>query len=79
VHRQNVDSHLGRLLAGHSGITVGQHRLAIRARRRPDTAKQPHVGGERPAYPGAPNYFGPLYALTFRADVIVSVSQIYEP
>jgi hypothetical protein len=39
----------------------------------------PVAAGDQAAYPGAPSYGGPLFALTFSKDVMVSANQIFEP
>jgi hypothetical protein len=37
------------------------------------------ITGPRDDYPGAPSYVGPIFAVTFKQDAIVSINQIFEP
>ena len=45
----------------------------------PANLAQPIAPADRDKYPGAPHYFGALYALKFHDDVIVEVDQVFEP
>jgi hypothetical protein len=40
---------------------------------------KPIAAADRDKYVGAAKYFGPLFAVTFSADVLVSADQIFEP
>jgi hypothetical protein len=39
----------------------------------------PIASGDQDAYPGAPTFYGPLFAVKFTNDVMVSADQIFEP
>jgi hypothetical protein len=40
---------------------------------------KPVATADQDTYPGAPSYFGPLFAVVFTKDVMVSANQIFEP
>ncbi len=37
------------------------------------------IKGGNNEYPGAPSYVGPIFAVSFKKDILVSISQIFEP
>jgi hypothetical protein len=79
VHKRVMFSSTATVTTNPQGLAQSMSASAFLATYLPSNLAKPLAAGNRDTYPGAPHYYGPLYALTFQHDVIVSVSQIFEP
>jgi len=79
VHKTVEFSPSAKVVTNPQGLAQPMSANAFLSTYLPDNLAQPIAPGDQDTYPGAPHYFGALYALTFHDDVIDSVDQIFEP